>query len=125
MKLIATLLRIMGFIRQKLSVYISYVLLLFFFSMGAVECLHHDFLPETINVNTHSNDSKAASLHQHQLSCQLCKSIAHHINTHFDHPVEVLMPVFCAVSTRLITSPILLQQSPDYFSLAGRGPPVV
>ena len=67
----------MLFVRQKLSVILSYTLLVLFCGMGLVESLHHHVLDETSCVSI-AKDGDGASLQKYQPACELCKAIANH-----------------------------------------------
>ncbi len=114
----------MRFIHHKVLVYISRILLIFLFSMGTAECLHHDFSSGHPGFSTvKSLDTKSTSIQQYQLNCELCKSVANHFNSHF-YPSE------CTYLTDFNPSSVVInfdfcqaQYTSIIFQITGRGPP--
>ncbi|WP_316734677.1 hypothetical protein [Pedobacter aquatilis] len=72
----------MQFIRRKLSLPISFALLVLFFGIGLIESLHHHVSDETtISVQ---KDSNSVSLHKYQKNCEICTGISNHQYQQFD-----------------------------------------
>ncbi|RZJ90710.1 MAG: hypothetical protein EOO20_07315 [Chryseobacterium sp.] len=102
----------------------SRILLIFFFGMGTVECLHHDFSREHSPISTvKSIDSKFTSIQQYQLKCELCKSISNHAGSCFvslefkkqlDYHPDLIVLSFDFLQAQYATTT---------FTITGRGPP--
>lgn len=109
-------------ISRKISVLVSYALLVLFVGIGLTEILHHHVADQSSAASI-NKDLKGPSLQKYQVSCELCKAIASHHHLLFDAPTSftVAFAFIGAINLYLILAEGKLDSTS--FSVVNKGPP--